>query len=332
MAIERRFIEENVKNATLDEYLAGTLQRAGYGGMDLKRSPLGTRIVVRIERPGLVIGRKGRSIKRLTEKVESKFSMENPQIEVEEIERPELNANVMASKLADSLEKGVNFRRAAYGTLRRMMEAGARGVEIVISGKITGGRSRSLRFADGYLKKCGTPAIEQVDSGYAIAKKKVGVLGVNVKIMPPNAVLPDEIEFIEPEPEEAVKPEPKRTPRKTPSDDQPHKKTKAKTEGEAEAKAEESSPIIEEEPAQKKNSGKDKSKKNVKKKENIKEKVHVEKNTGKSKSKSKSKTERTSSHPPQKDTSDESSSSDDSSHTQSSSTTQSHSSGKEGTD
>ncbi len=199
MAIERRFIEENVKNATLDEYLAKTLQRAGYGGVDLKRSPLGTRIIVKIERPGLVIGRKGRSIKRLTERVETQFKMENPQIEVEEIEKPELNANVMASKLADSLEKGVNFRRAAYGTLRRMMEAGAKGVEIVISGKITGGRSRSIRFAHGYLKKCGAPAIEQVDTGYSIAKRKMGVFGVNVKIMPPDAVLPDEIKFIDAE-------------------------------------------------------------------------------------------------------------------------------------
>lgn len=199
MAIERRFIEENVKNATLDEYLAVSLQRAGYGGMDLKRSPLGTRIIVKIERPGLVIGRKGKSIKRLTEQVESQFGMENPQIEVEEIEKPELNANVMATKLADSLEKGVNFRRAAYGTLRRIMEAGARGVEIVISGKITGERSRSLRFANGYLKKCGAPAIEQVLTGCAVAKKKVGIFGVNIKIMPPNVVLPDEIEFIKKE-------------------------------------------------------------------------------------------------------------------------------------
>lgn len=199
MAIERRFIEENVKNASLDEYLAISLQRAGYGGMDLKRSPLGTRIIVRIERPGLVIGRKGKNIKRLTERVESDFGMENPQIEVEEIGKPELNANVMAGKIADSLVKGVNFRRASYGALRRMMEAGARGVEIVISGKITGGRSRSVRFADGYLKKCGAPAIEQVSHGYAVAKKKVGILGVTVQIMPPNAVLPDEIEFIEEE-------------------------------------------------------------------------------------------------------------------------------------
>lgn len=202
MAIERRFIEENVKNAALDEYLSRTLQRAGYGGMDLRRSPLGTRIIVKIERPGLVIGRKGRNIKRLTQRVENEFGMENPQIEVEEIERPELNANVMASKIADSLEKGVNFRRASYGALRRMMEAGARGVEIVISGKITGGRSRSVRFANGYLKKCGAPAIEQVSYGYAVAKKKVGVLGVNVRIMPPDAVLPDEIEFIVKESEE----------------------------------------------------------------------------------------------------------------------------------
>ncbi|MGD2247990.1 MAG: 30S ribosomal protein S3 [Candidatus Methanofastidiosia archaeon] len=234
MAIERRFIRENVKNAALDEYLASTLQRAGYGGMDLKRSPLGTRIIVRIERPGLVIGRKGRSIKRLTKQVESEFGMENPQIEVEEIDRPELNANVMASKIANSLVKGVNFRRASYGALRRIMESGARGVEIVISGKITGGRSRSVRFAHGYLKKCGMPAIEQVNEGYAVAKMKVGVLGVNVKIMPPDAELPDEIEFIEPAIEEELEPqlpEPKPQPdqksaaKKSPgSDKKPEKK------------------------------------------------------------------------------------------------------------
>jgi small subunit ribosomal protein S3 len=235
MAIERRFIRENVKNAALDEYLASTLQRAGYGGMDLKRSPLGTRIIVRIERPGLVIGRKGRSIKRLTKQVETEFGMENPQIEVEEIDRPELNANVMASKIANSLVKGVNFRRASYGALRRIMESGARGVEIVISGKITGGRSRSVRFAYGYLKKCGTPAIEQVNEGYAVAKMKVGVLGVNVKIMPPDAELPDEIEFIEPisdEESEPQLPEPQpdaqKTAKKSPESDKRSEKKREK--------------------------------------------------------------------------------------------------------
>lgn len=197
MAIERRFIEENVKNAAIDEFMANALERAGYGGMEIKRNPLGTRIIVSVERAGMVIGRKGRSIKKLTKDLEEKFGIENPQIEVEEIQNPELHAYVMAARLATQLEKGINVRRAAYATLRRIMEGGARGVEIVISGKITGERSRSLRFFDGYLKKCGNPALEHVDVGYSIARMKQGVLGVVVKIMPPNIKLPDEVIFKE---------------------------------------------------------------------------------------------------------------------------------------
>ncbi|MFQ6087422.1 MAG: 30S ribosomal protein S3 [Candidatus Methanofastidiosia archaeon] len=207
MAIERRFIEENVKNATLDEFVANSVQRAGYVGMDIKRSPLGTRIVVKVERPGRVIGRKGRSIKKLTAQLEEEFGVENPQIEVEEVEKPQLNANVMAARIADQLERGINFRRVAYGTIRKVMEIGAVGVEIVISGKLTGGRSRSVRFYDGYLKKCGQPALDFVSVGYATAKKKLGVLGVVVKIMPPGVVLPDNIRFKKKEEEEEIEEE-----------------------------------------------------------------------------------------------------------------------------
>ncbi|MBN1785833.1 MAG: 30S ribosomal protein S3, partial [Candidatus Methanofastidiosa archaeon] len=193
MAIERRFIEENIKNASIDEYLAKSLERAGYGGVEIKRSPLGTRVIVQVETPGIVIGRKGRSIRKLTTDLETAFGLEKPQVEVENLPKPEFNANVMANMLAADLEKGLHFRRAAYFLLRKIMNSGAKGVEIIISGKLTGERSRSVRFYQGYIKKSGNPALENVSTGYATAKRKLGAIGIRVKIMPENIVLPDEI-------------------------------------------------------------------------------------------------------------------------------------------
>ncbi len=193
MAIERRFIEENIKNASIDEYLAKTLERAGYGGVDIKRSPLGTRVIVQVETPGVVIGRKGKAIRKLTTDLETEFNLEKPQIEVENLPRPEFNANVMANLLASDLEKGIHFRRAAYFLLRKIMNSGAKGVEIIISGKLTGERSRSVRFYQGYIKKSGNPALESVSTGYASAKRKLGVIGIRVKIMPDDISLPDEV-------------------------------------------------------------------------------------------------------------------------------------------
>ena len=193
MAIERRFIEENIKNASIDEYLAKTLERAGYGGVDIKRSPLGTRVIVQVETPGVVIGRKGKAIRKLTTDLETEFNLEKPQIEVENLPKPEFNANVMANLLASDLEKGIHFRRAAYFLLRKIMNSGAKGVEIIISGKLTGERSRSVRFYQGYIKKSGNPALENVSTGYASAKRKLGVIGIRVKIMPEDISLPDEV-------------------------------------------------------------------------------------------------------------------------------------------
>ncbi|HPR42344.1 MAG TPA: 30S ribosomal protein S3, partial [Candidatus Methanofastidiosa archaeon] len=193
MAIERRFIEENIKNASIDEFLAKSLERAGYGGVDIKRSPLGTRVIVQVETPGIVIGRKGKSIRKLTTDLESNFNLEKPQVEVENLHKPEFNANVMANILAADLEKGIHFRRAAYFLLRKIMNAGAKGAEIIIAGKLTGERSRTVRFYQGYIKKSGNPALENVSTGYATAKRKLGAIGVRVKIMPDDIVLPDEI-------------------------------------------------------------------------------------------------------------------------------------------
>ncbi len=197
MAIERYFIKEGVKEMLIDEYLEKELRRGGYGGLDIKKTPLGTKVVIFAASPGYAIGRGGRRIRQLTRVLESKFGLENPQIEVEEIRNPYLNAKVQAVRLAQALERGIHFRRAAYSAMRAIMRNGARGVEIRLSGKLTGERAKSVRFYQGYLAKVGNPAETLVSKGYAQALLKLGVIGVKVAIMPPEAKLPDEVEVIE---------------------------------------------------------------------------------------------------------------------------------------
>ena len=165
---------------------------AGFGGIDIQRTPMGIRIVLVVERPGLVIGRKGDKIRDLTNKLVEKYGMDNPQIEVKAVGNPYLNAKIMANKLAAALERGWHFRRAGHSILRRIEEAGAKGAQIRISGKLTGDRSRIGKYSFGTIMYCGKPA-ESVDVGFSIAKTKPGVIGVVVKILPPDVRLPDEV-------------------------------------------------------------------------------------------------------------------------------------------
>ena len=196
MASERRFVAENVRRVLLKEYLMKEVSRAGFGGLDVKRTPMGTRVILSTERPGLVIGRKGQTIKNLTTAIEEQFGFENPQIEVQEVENPNLNAQIMAEKLAFSLERGWHFRRAGHSSVRRIMDDGAKGCYIIIAGKLTGQRHRTEKFKDGNIKFCGEPKANFMDRGYAVAKLKMGVIGVTVQIMSKDAKLPADISVL----------------------------------------------------------------------------------------------------------------------------------------
>jgi len=182
------------------EFLRKETERAGFGGVDIQRTPMGTRITLVAERPGFVIGRRGATIKKLTEDLQTKFKLDNPQIDVQESSNPSINASIMAMKLAEALERGWHFRRAGHSTLRRIMDGGARGCQITIGGKLTGGRSRMEKFTAGHIKHCGEPALMWMDIGYAVARKKLGCIGVKVAIMDPKAKLPDEVVFKSAEP------------------------------------------------------------------------------------------------------------------------------------
>jgi len=207
MAVEKKFIEDRIKKLMVKEWLAQEVRNAGFGGVDITRTPLGTQVTLFVERPGLVIGRGGGRIKLLTEKLKE-FGLENPQISVDEIDKPELNAQLMASLLARALERGWYFRKAGYRFLYRIMEAGAKGCEIEISGKLTSERARTEKFVAGTMIHTGDPAYTMVRKGFDIAIKKLGVFGVYVRIIPPDVTLPDEFKIKDIEPEELkTKPE-----------------------------------------------------------------------------------------------------------------------------
>jgi small subunit ribosomal protein S3 len=189
----------------MNEYFAEQLSRSGYGGMELNRTPMGTQIIIYSEKPGMVIGKAGKVIRKLTRDVATKYNLENPQIDAQEVKRPELNAQMMASRLAASIERGWYFRKAGHNTLRAVMNAGALGCEVVISGKLTGARSRVEKFIEGYVKHSGNPVQEVVDEGFAVAIKKLGTLGCKVRIIQPGVVLPDSYRIREPN-EIAVEP------------------------------------------------------------------------------------------------------------------------------
>ncbi|UCE16239.1 MAG: 30S ribosomal protein S3 [Candidatus Bathyarchaeota archaeon] len=197
MSVVKHFIEDSVKKAKINEFLRNEFERAGYGGVDITKTPLGTHIVVYTMRPGMVIGRGGETIRQLAEDLGEKFQLPNPQISVAEIEIPELNAHVIAARVASALKRGVHYRRAGFWALNRVMEAGALGAEIIISGKLRTDRARYEKFRAGYLPKSGDPVRKYSKRSELHVQMKPGVLGVKVRIMPPNATFPDQVKIIE---------------------------------------------------------------------------------------------------------------------------------------
>jgi small subunit ribosomal protein S3 len=206
MSIVKHFVTESIKRTEIDEFLQRKLERAGYGGVSISKTPLGTHIVIYAMRPGLVIGRGGETIRELASILEEKFKVPNPQISVSEIEIPELNAYVVASKVASALQRGVHFRRAGFWALNQVMEAGALGAEIRISGKLRTERARYEKFRAGYLPKCGEPPLKYQQKAVMHVQLKPGIFGVKVRIMPPDSVFPDKIKIAEtlPPEEEAL--------------------------------------------------------------------------------------------------------------------------------
>lgn len=197
MGVERKFVKNGLDKAQMAEYFGKQLERAGYGGMSINRTPMGTQVTIFAEKPGMIIGKGGKTIHKLTHDLEAIFHVDNPQIDVQEVKIPELNAQMMASRLAGAIERGLYFRKAGHNMLRRILESGALGCEIDIAGKLTGPRKKTEKFVGGNMLHAGNPAMELVDNGFAVAIKKLGVIGCRVRIIPPTIKLPGRFKLVQ---------------------------------------------------------------------------------------------------------------------------------------
>ncbi len=230
--IERKFVAQNIRELEIKEYLYKELGKVGLSNVKLQKTPLGEKILVSASRPGLVVGKGGANIARLTSELKEKFKLDNPQIEIEEVTDPRGNAAITAEVIANSLERygPVRFKGIGHKALSTIMDSGAHGVEILISGKIPSARAKTWRFYQGYLKKCGDISIAGVDKSKQVAKLKSGVVGIQVNVMPVTTSLPDKVTFkseeqVKQEEEEAAKREQEK---KTAEEKRPAKKKTAR--------------------------------------------------------------------------------------------------------
>ncbi|MAF35571.1 30S ribosomal protein S3 [archaeon] len=194
--IEKTIVNERIKKHKIKEYIAKTLGRSKYSFVEIKKTPLGEKVIIHTTRPGLVVGRGGANILSLTSRLSKRFKLENPQIEVSEIEQPDMHPMSIAERIVSHFDRfGTRgFKMIGYRELRGVMESGALGAEIVITGRgVPSSRSKSWRFQQGYLKKSGDVSESAVLRAKTVANLRSGTVGVNVNILPADLVLPDSI-------------------------------------------------------------------------------------------------------------------------------------------
>jgi small subunit ribosomal protein S3 len=191
MSSVKSILQSSRAYAELDEFLEKALRDAGYGGLEVQKSPMGTTLKVYVARPGLAIGRRGTGIKDLTDKVATQFSYANPQIAISEVENPALNPRIMAARVAQIVSRGTAFRRAANLALNNIMAAGAAGCEISVAGKLRSDRSHGEKYRAGVVPKSGDTADRTVVEATTDVLLKLGLYGIKVKIALRDAVPPD---------------------------------------------------------------------------------------------------------------------------------------------
>ena len=191
MSAVKNVIKDNYNMVLLKDYLRSKIKDAGFSNVEVSKTPTGTRVVLHVTRPGIVIGRKGTGIKELTEKLETEYGLKNPQIAVEEITKPELSPEVMCNRMASHLERGTAFRRATMWTIQQIMEGGAMGTEITISGKLRGDRSAFEKHSQGILPRAGHHADVIVSEDIAHVETPKGLIGVRIRIAKKEKLIPE---------------------------------------------------------------------------------------------------------------------------------------------
>ena len=191
---EKKFVQFKEEELGIKEYVKRVLGKGRISDVFIEYTPIGEKIIIATNRPGLVIGRRGEKINELTNTLKRRFKLDNPHIEIRDVVESNLDAQLVADSIALNLERrgSLKFKLIAYRMLGDIMKANALGAEIVLSGKLPSDRARSWRFAQGYLKKTGEPA-KVVRRATAQSRTVQGVVGIKVSILPPDAHIHDKI-------------------------------------------------------------------------------------------------------------------------------------------
>merc|ERR1711862_277989 len=163
---KRKFVADGVFYAELNELLTRELAEDGYAGVDVRVTPLRTEIIIKATRTQQVLGEKGRRIRELASVVQKRFNFAEGTVELyaERVANRGLCAVAQCESLRYKLLGGLAVRRACYGVLRFVMENGAKGCEVIVSGKLRAQRAKAMKFMDGYMLKTGNPKQVYVDS------------------------------------------------------------------------------------------------------------------------------------------------------------------------
>ena len=191
MSSVKNVIKDNYNAMLINDFLREKIKESGFSNVEISKNPTGTRVTLYVTRPGIVIGRKGTGIKELTELLEKKFGLKNPQVAVEEIQKPELSPNVMCNRMASHLERGTAFRRATMWTMQQIMENGAMGTQITISGKLRGDRSAFEKHSAGILPRAGHHADVVVSEDIVHVETAMGLIGIRIRIARKERLIPE---------------------------------------------------------------------------------------------------------------------------------------------
>jgi len=200
----KEIISDAKLRTSVEEFLKKELRTAGFSEMKMVKTPLGVNLTLIVGHPGQVIGPGGRNIRELSDKLATNYGLKNPQISVTELENPMLDANVVATRIAEALERGIRYRRALRLYMRRIKEAGALGAQLRLAGKLTSERSRFEKYTFGYIPSTGEPKERQLRVATRNLLLPQGLLGIKVKILPPNAKFPDQVEVLKLKEEKAA--------------------------------------------------------------------------------------------------------------------------------
>ncbi|PVV05164.1 hypothetical protein BB560_000321 [Smittium megazygosporum] len=211
----KKIVSDGVFYAELNRFFQTELAAEGYSGCEVRASASRTEIIIRATHTQDVLGPKGRRIRELTSIVQKRFNFPEGSIELfaEKVSSRGLSAVAQAESLKYKLLKGLAVRRACYSVVRYVMESGAKGCEVIVSGKLRAARAKSMKFGDGFMVHSGYPAEQFIDYSVRHAEMKQGVLGIKVKIMlpwdptgrtGPKNPLPDMVTILEPKEEVAI--------------------------------------------------------------------------------------------------------------------------------